>query len=581
MIKNFCILSHIDHGKSTLADRFLEVTKTVSSDKMQDQYLDSMDIERERGITIKMGPCRMNYKGVILNLIDTPGHVDFSYEVSRALSSVEGAILLVDVSKGIQAQTLANLEMAKNLVIIPVLNKIDLPDAQVKENFEQLSKLLNTKDIFQISAKKGINIEQILEAVLDKVPEPETETEKPFKALIFDSVYDSFKGVIAYVRVVQGVVNKNDKIYLFNSKTEVKIKELGYFNPGFSPQEELKAGEIGYIATGIKEPGKVKIGDTILTNLEEKPLAGYKDPEPMVFANIYPEDPNDFTSLKEALQKLKLNDPSLVFDLESNEALGRGFRCGFLGTLHIEIVSQRLEREFNLDLVISTPSVVYKVIDKKGKETLIYAPSEYPDQSLIANTEEPWAELKIIFPAKFLGKTMEILQSIEGKYIETNYMGDKVIIIYETPLREIIKDFYEKIKGGTQGYASLHYQVIGFRPSKLVKMEILIAGKSESAFSRIIPESKIFEEGRKIVKKLKEILPSQQFSVPLQALVGGKIVARETLSSRGKNVLAPLYGGDYSRKRKVLERQKKGKKEMRSKGKIKIPSDVYFKVFKT
>ncbi|MDD5606542.1 MAG: translation elongation factor 4 [Candidatus Pacebacteria bacterium] len=577
-IHNFAIMAHIDHGKSTLADRFLEITNTVSKDKMKDQYLDSMDIERERGITIKMRPCRMDYKGEIVNLIDTPGHVDFSYEVSRALAAVEGAVLLIDASKGVQAQTLANLELAKNLIIIPVLNKIDLAEAQVQESLVQVSKLLNTKDILQISAKKGINIEKVLDAVLQEVPEPTIDLEKPFKALIFDSVYDSFKGVIAYIRVFQGKIKVNDKIFLAASKTETKIKELGYFNPDFFPQTELKAGEIGYIATGIKEPGKVKIGDTILNNSEEKPLAGYKEPEPMVFANIYPQDPNEFTALKEALQKLKLNDPSLVFDLQNNEALGRGFRCGFLGTLHIEIVSQRLEREFGLELVISTPSVVYKIIDKKEKERLVYSPTEYPDQYLRA--EEPWAELKIIVPSVYLGKINEVLQSVEGRYIQTDYLGDKVIIIFETPLREIIKDFYEKIKGTTQGYASLHYRVMGFKPGKLIKMEILIAGKLETAFSRIIPENKMFEEGKKVVKKLKEILPSQQFAVALQAIVGGRIIARETISSRRKDVTAPLYGGDYSRKRKLLERQKKGKKELKEKGKIKIPPDVYFKVFK-
>ncbi len=580
-MKNFCILSHIDHGKSTLADRFLESTGTVSKDKMQDQYLDSMDLERERGITIKMRPCRMNYKGEVLNLIDTPGHVDFSYEVSRALAAVEGAVLLVDVSKGIQAQTLANLELAKDLIIIPVLNKIDLPNVKIEENLKEVSNLLKTDDILQISAKKGINIESVLDAVLQKVPEPEKEFKKPFKALIFDSTYDPFKGVIAYIRVVQGKISSDDKIFLSSDKKENKIKELGYFSPDFSPQKELIAGEIGYIATGIKEPGKIKIGDTILKNQEEKPLPGYQEPKPMVFANIYHEDPNKFVVLKEALEKLKLNDPSLVFDLQNNEALGRGFRCGFLGTLHIEIVSQRLEREYNLNLVISTPSVVYKVVDKKGKEELIYSPADFPDQSLISSTKEPWAELKIIFPTQYLGKVTEILETIDGKYIETDYLGDKVIIIYEAPLREIIQDFYEKIKGGTQGFASLYYNILDFKPGNLVKMDVLIAGNLETAFSKIVPEKKAYEEGKRMVKKLKESLPNQQFEVALQAALGGKIIARETISGRRKDVTGDLYGGDYSRKRKLLERQKKGKKELKNKGRVNIPSEVYLKVFKS
>jgi GTP-binding protein LepA len=591
-IRNFCIISHVDHGKSTLADRFLEITKTIPEEKMRPQYLDMMDLEREKGITIKMQPVRMEYQGYILNLIDTPGHVDFSYEVSRSLAAVEGAILLVDATKGIQAQTIANLELAKkqNLVIIPAVNKIDLPQAKIEETKEEVAKILNIfkNEIFEISAKEGTNVEKLLQAVIEKIPCPKGDKEKPLKALIFDSKYDPYKGVIAYVKIFDGLVNTKDLIYLIATKTEGEVKELGFFQPEPTSKNILSAGEIGYIATGIKEPGKIRVGDTIIkisnfksqiSNLE--PLPGYKEPKPMLFASLYPENPDDYDLLKEAINKLKLNDPALIFEPETQEVLGRGFRCGFLGTLHTEIVSERLKREFDLNLVISTPQVSYKIIDKKEREFLIKSASEWPALSQIKEILEPWVKLEVMSPNAYLGKVLEILESLKGRQIQTQYFGqDKVLLIYEVPLREMIISFYDKIKGQTQGFASMNYEILGYRPADLVKLEILIAGRKEDAFSKIVPKERVFEEGKKIVKKLKEILPPQLFSVALQAVISGKIIARETIRARGKDVIAPLYGGDYTRKRKLLEKQKKGKKELKEKGRVRIPSRVFLEMMK-
>ena len=563
-IRNFSIISHIDHGKSTLADRFLEITGTVPKEKMRPQFLDSMDLERERGITIKMQPCRMKYKDFILNLIDTPGHVDFSYEVSRSMAAVEGAVLLVDAVKGIQAQTLANLELAKQqiLVIVPVVNKIDLAQANVEQITEELAKLLeiNKNDILKISAKFGTNAEKLLEKIIEKVPGPEKEKDKPFRALIFDSDYDSYKGVIAYVRVVEGEIKKGEKIKLLAGKTTTEIKELGYFVPELCFQEKLSAGEIGYIATGIKEPGKVRVGDTIVRKAEAgpRPLVGYKEPEPMVFATLYPERADDFDLLKGALGKLRLNDPSFVFEPETKEALGRGFRCGFLGTLHIEVVSERLHREFGSNLIISAPSVIYKFDGKKFKE--------------------PWALVEIITPIRFTGKILEFFKT---KYLETKYIGkEKIILVYELPLREIVANLYDKIKTVSQGFASMSYKVLDFREADLVKLEILVAGQKQEVFSKIVPRDKAYSEGKNIVLKLKETLPRQQFSVALQAVVEGKIIARETLSAERKDVTGYLYGGDYTRKRKLLEKQKKGKKLLKEKGELKIPLKVFLDMLK-
>ena len=598
---NLVIISHIDHGKSTLADRLLELTGTIPKEKMREQFLDSMDLERGRGITIKMHPVRMTYilnsKFYILNLIDTPGHVDFSYEVSRSLAAVEGAILLVDATKGIQAQTLANLELAKkqNLVIIPAVNKIDSPQAKIGETKTDLAKLLNIleKEVFEISAKYGTNVEKLLQAVIEKIPCPKGNPEKPLRALIFDSKYDPFKGVIAFVRVIDGKISSGEKIYLIQTKTEGEAKEIGYFRPELVETYELKAGEIGYIATGIKTPAKVRVGETItkISNLNVEPLPGYQTPKPMVFASIYPENPDDFDLLKTALAKLKLNDASLSFEPEMREFLGRGFRCGFLGTLHAEITSERLSREFSLSLIISTPSVVYRVINQKNQEISIYSPSDWPPQDEIKKIKEPWARLEIITPQNFLGRVLEILKGTEGKSIETRYFGlNKVLLIYEVPLREIIVGFYDNLKGQTQGFASMNYefldsnppttqQGLGYRPADLVKLEILIAGGREEAFSKIAPRTKAYQEGKRMVEKLKKILPSQLFSVPLQAVVSGKIIARETIKAKRRDVIAPLYGGDYTRKRKLLEKQKRGKKELKEKGRIRIPPKVFLEMF--
>ena len=579
-IRNFSIIAHIDHGKSTLADRFLDLTGSVSSRKMKEQFLDMMELEREKGITIKMQPVRMEYKGqYILNLIDTPGHVDFSYEVSRSLAAVEGAILLVDALQGIQAQTLANLELAKNqgLVIIPVINKIDLEGADVAGAVSELADLLkiNEKEVLKISAKNGEGVEAVLEAIIAHVPPPTSESDV-FKALIFDSVYDSYKGVIAYVRVLSGKIKDTDKITLSASKTSSDIKELGYFMPELVKSNSILTGEIGYIATGIKEPGKVRVGDTIsLAGTIVEALPGYKEVKPMIYASFYPENSDDFDSLKDALAKLKLSDPALVFEIESKESLGRGFRCGFLGTLHAEIISERIKREFNIDLVISSPSVVYKVNDQ-----LIYSASDWPNN--VTSSQEPWVTLEIVSPTRYIGSIMGLLKDLRGIYLKTDYMtGDRSILVYDIPLREIIVNLYDKIKGVSQGYGSMNYTMSGFKDSTLSKMDILIAGEKEPAFSRIVPNDKLFSEGKALVSKLKDNLPQQQFSVPLQAVVGGKIIARETLKAKRKDVTSGLYGGDYSRKRKVLEKQKKGKKKLKEKGSIRIPPKVFLEIFRS
>ncbi|MBU3934823.1 translation elongation factor 4 [Patescibacteria group bacterium] len=591
-IRNFLIMSHIDHGKSTLADRFLEITKTIELKKMKPQFLDRMDLEREKGITIKLKPVRMDYGDFVLNLVDTPGHVDFSYEVSRALAAVEGAILLVDATQGIQAQTLANLDLAQKqkLVIIPVVNKIDAADAKIEESSREIADLLkiDPNEVLKISGKTGINVVGLLRKVIKVVPSPEIKTEKPFRALIFDSDYDSFKGVIAFIRVVDGEISSGEKIRLMVAKTEAEAKEIGFFNPKLSPQKKLLAGEIGYIATGIKEPGKVRVGDTIVissqfkTNNSIESLHGYQEPSPMVFASFYPQNADDFDLLKDALGKLKLSDPALIYEPETKEALGRGYRCGFLGTLHVEIVSERLRREFGLDLVISTPSVVYKIIDQKGKESFIYSASDWPQASQIKSSEEPWVSLELITPSVYLSKLMEILRVLGGKYIDTQHLSfDRAIIIYEIPLRGIITNLYDKIKSVSQGYASMNYKVLGFRPGNLVKMEIWIAGNPEEAFSKIVAESDAYREGKFLVEKLKEVLPAEQFSVALQAVVQGKVIARETIRARRKDVTGYLYGGDVSRKRKLLEKQRKGKKLLKQKGKVEVSHQAFLEIFKS
>jgi GTP-binding protein LepA len=581
-IRNFVVISHIDHGKSTLADRFLEITKTVDKSKMKEQYLDEMDLEREKGITIKMTPVRMIYKGIILNLIDTPGHIDFNYEVSRSLAAVEGAVLLVDATKGIQAQTITNLELAKKegLTIIPVVNKIDLPAARTDEVKKEIADFLGISpdEVMSISAKTGENVDILLDKIIEKVKAPDVLEDKPFRALIFDSQYDSFLGVVSYIRVSEGRIRKNDKIYLINAKSVGIVKELGIFKPDMSPTEELKAGEIGFIATGIKEPEKIRIGDTIASSDDLEPLHGYKEPEPKVFVSIYPQEQNDFEALAIALSKLKLNDSALFYQNQNFQAFGRGFLCGFLGTLHTEITMERLKREFGLDLVIGAPQVCYKAIDGKGREVMIYNSNNWSDD--FKEHYEPWTELTLIIGDAYLGRVFELLSGIDGNHIDSRPFGkDRYLIIYEVPLREIIGGFYENLLNVTQGYASMTYVEIGYKKAELVKLEIMIAGREEEAFSKIIPKAKAATEGKKIVTKLKEFLPPQMFAVALQAKVGGKFIARETISARRKDVLAPLYGGDYTRKRKLLEKQKKGKKEMKNRGRLKVPTEVFLKVF--
>jgi GTP-binding protein LepA len=590
-IRNFSIIAHIDSGKSTLADRMLEITGTISKDKMQEQFLDMMDLERERGITIKMQPVKMEYlfqgEKYILNMIDTPGHVDFSYEVSRSLAAVEGVVLLVDATKGVQAQTLANLELAQkqNLVIVPVVNKIDLANACEEEVVDEISNLINVdrNSVIRISAKKNINIDKVLQEIILQIPAPEKNNEKPLQALIFDSKYDSFKGVIAQVRVKQGSIKKKERIHLVIANSKGEAKEVGVFVPQSLIVDKLESGEIGYIATGIKEAGKVRVGDTITKaeTPETEALPGYKELKPVVFVSFYPEKTDDFVNLRDALERIKLTDPALVFEPEFKEVLGRGFRCGFLGSLHSEIISERLKREFDLELVVSSPSVAFKIKTNSNEDLSIMSPSDWPDASLIKESLEPWVSMEVMAPEAYLGGVMEVLSLLDGRYKESRYFkSGKMLVIYEAPLRKIIVGFHDKIKSVTQGYASFNYNLISFEKGDLVKLEFLVAGQVEEVFSRIVSRKEALPEGRKTVERLKEFLPPQQFSVALQARVYGKIVARETIKARRRDVTGDLYGGDVTRKKKLLEKQKKGKKKMSVKGRVRVPSEVYFKIFK-
>ena len=598
--RNFCIIAHIDHGKSTLADRFLEITKTVENRKMKDQLLDQMDIERERGITIKLQPAKMEYElnenKYILNLIDTPGHVDFAYEVSRSLAAVEGAVLLVDATQGIQAQTLANLYLAmeQNLEIIPVINKIDMPNAMIEKVSKEIGDLIGTKEdeIIKISAKTGENVEKVLEEIIKKIPSPKGDINKPLRALIFDSYFDSYKGVVAQVRIVDGKICSGDQIYFLKAKAKSEIIELGVITPGLIKTEFLQAGDVGYVATGLKEVGKCRVGDTI-TKYESsfkdsdeiekliKPLPGYKEVNPTVFASIYPIEGDEYPNLRDALEKLKLNDASLSYEPESSSALGRGFICGFLGMLHLEIISERLSREYDMNLVITTPSVSYIIEKRDGKEITIFSPTEMPDPSQIERVKEPWAKLEIILPKDRIGSVMKLAESSRAIYQSTDYLSeDRVILNYEVPLINIIVDFYDNLKSISSGFASMNYEPIGFRVGDLIKLDILVAGEKVEAFSRIVPLNQSQEEGKKVVAKLKVAIPRQNFAVALQATISGKIIARETINPFRKDVTAKLYGGDVSRKRKLLEKQKKGKKKMKSFGKVGIPQEAFLSVLK-
>lgn len=599
LIRNFCIIAHIDHGKSTLADRLLEATRTIETRKMKEQFLDQMDIERERGITIKMQPVKMEYyssdpawkNSFTLNLIDTPGHVDFTYEVSRSLAAVEGAILLVDATQGIQAQTLANLYLAEreNLSIIPVINKVDLPNARVAEVKKELAELLHislpNEDILTVSAKTGDGVGKILEEIIHKIPAPNGNPERPLRALIFDSQFDPYMGVIAHIRVIDGQIRNADKISMLATGTKADVLEVGIFKPERTRAASLQAGEIGYLATGIKNPDLIKVGDTITflnTSDVVEPLAGYSEPSPTVFASFYPEAADDFEILKDGLGKLKLNDSSLMYEPESSEALGRGFRVGFLGMLHLEIVHERLLREYGLELIVTIPTVSYQVVLKNSdKPKIIESVSRWPDPSRIEETLEPWVRMEIITPSKFLGSVMQLLENCRGEYKNTEYLGpEKLFLFYEVPLAEIVIDFYDNLKSLTEGYGSMSYEMIGYRSSDLIKVDILVAGDVIEQFARIVPKEKAFKEGRELVEKLKEVIPKQLFAVAIQAALGGKIIARETISAMRKDVTGYLYGGDYSRKRKLLEKQKKGKKKMKASGRVELSPDIFMRVLR-
>ena len=594
-IRNFAIIAHIDHGKSTLADRFLELTQTVEKRKMREQVLDTMDLERERGITIKMTPVRMSYKNHQMNLIDTPGHVDFTYEVSRALAAVEGAILLVDATKGVQAQTLANTKIAleQGLVIIPAINKIDLAQTNPEETEKEIEDLLLSFDyvadkIYRISGKTGEGVEDLLDAVIEKIPAPSGSGlgDSKFRALIFDSVYDSYKGVIAHVRVKDGRVHKTDRTFFMASEMSTGIKELGYFSPNLVPGDSLEEGEIGYIATGLKEIEKIKIGDTITIAVsgeipESHRLPGYKEPQPLVFASVFPEQGDEFDALKDAVIQLKLNDASLYSEPDYSEALGRGIKFGFLGMLHMEIILERLKREFGIETIITSPSVVYEVEKTGGERELIYTPSKFPEPSFIIKTFEPYVNLEVLTPTEYLSGVMSLLKDMRGIYMSTENLGRNLLRIrYEAPLSEIITDFYDKLKSVSSGFASLAYEQIGTREASVLKMDILLAGEKMESLSRIVPKERIEGEGKKAVAKIKDVLPAEQFAVAIQAVVGGKVIARETRGAMRKDVTGYLYGGDYSRKRKLLEKQKKGKKRLKEFGKVHLDSETFMKIFR-
>ncbi len=598
--RNFCIIAHIDHGKSTLADRFLEITKTVEDRKMKAQVLDKMDLERESGITIKLQPAKMEYElegnKYILNLIDTPGHVDFAYEVSRSLAAVEGAVLLVDATQGIQAQTLANLYLAmeQNLEIIPVINKIDMPNAMISKVSKEISDLIGItdKEIIKISAKTGKNIEEVLKEIVKKIPAPNGELKQPLRALIFDSYFDSYKGVVAQVRIIDGKIYNGDQIYFLGTKSKSEIIELGVLKPQLVKTGFLQAGDVGYIATGLKEAGRCRVGDTITiynSSFKDeneigklvKSLPGYKEVKPAVFASIYPVEGDEYPKLRDALEKLKLNDASLSYEPESSSALGRGFICGFLGMLHLEIISERLSREYDMNLIITTPSVSYIVKKRNGKEIKIFSPAEMPDPSHIEHIKEPWAKLEIILPKDRIGSVMKLAESSRAIYKSTNYLSeDRVILNYEVPLINIIVDFYDNLKSISSGFASINYELLEFRSGDLIKLDILVASEKVEAFSKIVPRSQSQEEGKRVVARLKDSIPRQNFAIALQAAISGKIIARETIRPFRKDVTAKLYGGDVSRKRKLLEKQKKGKKKMKSFGKVEIPQEAFLSVLK-
>lgn len=591
-IRNFSIIAHIDHGKSTLADRILEKTSALTQREMKDQMLDAMDLERERGITIKLNAVQLTYKAkdgneYIFHLIDTPGHVDFTYEVSRSLAACEGALLIVDAAQGIEAQTLANVYLAldNDLEILPVINKIDLPSAEpdrVKQEVEDIIGL-DTSDAVLASAKNGIGIEEILEQVVEKVPAPSGDPEAPLKALIFDSLYDPYRGVIVYIRIVEGTIKPGQKIRMMSNGKEFEVVEAGVFTPKPVKRDELTVGDVGFLTASIKNVGETQVGDTITSasNPASEPLAGYRKMNPMVFCGLYPVDTNDYNDLREALEKLELNDASLQYEPETSQALGFGFRCGFLGLLHMEIIQERIEREFNIDLITTAPSVIYRVTLTNGEELRIDNPSKMPDQQQIEFVEEPYVKATIMVPNDYVGAVMEICQKKRGNYIDMKYLdANRVTITYDIPLSEIVYDFFDQLKSSTKGYASFDYELIGYKQSRLVKMDILLNAEKVDALSVIVHRDSAYDRGKVIVEKLKELIPRQQFEVPVQASIGQKIIARSTIKAIRKNVLAKCYGGDISRKRKLLDKQKEGKKRMKSVGSVEVPQEAFMAVLR-
>ncbi len=592
-IRNFCIIAHIDHGKSTLADRLIEMTGALSKREMEAQVLDNMDLERERGITIKLQSVRTTYKAkdgeeYILNLIDTPGHVDFNYEVSRSLAACEGALLVVDASQGVEAQTLANVYLAvdNNLEIVPIINKVDLPNARPEMCIEEIENVIGipAQDAPLISAKTGLNVEEVLERIVSDIPAPKGDENAPLQALIFDSYYDNYKGAVAFVRVKNGSIKVGDEIYFMaTGKTEV-VAEVGYFGVGtYNPCQELKTGEVGYIAASIKNVSEIHVGDTITLKDKkaEKPLPGYRKVVPMVYCGMYPADGSDYENLKAALEKLALNDASLFYEPETSVALGFGFRCGFLGLLHMEIIEERIDREFNLNVISTSPSVIYKVCKTDGEITELYNPADMPPVSEISYMEEPIVNAQIMLPKEYVGNIMQLCQDRRGVYKDMKYMdASRVILEYEMPLNEIIYDFFDALKSRSKGYASLDYEIKGYQKSELVKLDILLNGDLVDAFSIIVHKDKAYARGRRMAEKLKDNIPRQMFEIPIQAAIGGKIIARETISAMRKDVLAKCYGGDITRKKKLLEKQKEGKKRMKQFGTVEVPQEAFLSILK-
>jgi GTP-binding protein LepA len=582
-IRNFSIIAHIDHGKSTLADRILQLTETVSAREMRDQMLDSMELERERGITIKAQAVRVNWKGHELNLIDTPGHVDFTYEVSRSLQACEGALLVVDAAQGIEAQTLANAYLAieNNLEIVPVVNKIDLPQADPDGSAAEVADLIgdDPDNVLRISAKTGQGVDAVLDAIVERIPPPAGELDAPPRALIFDSSYDQYRGVVAFVRVVDGVFRAREHLRAMALGTRFEAQEIGFMSPAMRPVQELQAGEVGYVITGLKDVSELRVGDTLTAEKRaaSTPLPGYKDVKPMVFAGLFPTDSDDYPELRDALEKLKLNDAALFYEPETSQALGFGFRCGFLGLLHMEIVRERLEREFDLDLLVTAPNVAYRVKPVNGEWVEVHTPADLPDA--FDEVEEPYIKASIIVPKEFVGQVMELCNDRRGKFDHLEYLSEqRVHLTYELPLAEIVLDYYDQLKSRTRGYASFDYDLAGFRPGNLARVDILVGGEPVDALSLILHRDFAYERGKALVEKLREEIPRQMFDVAIQAAVGARIIARETVKARRKDVLAKCYGGDITRKRKLLEKQKAGKKRMKQVGGVEVPQEAFLAV---